>query len=361
MNKAQFYLSGGMATAAALCSIEGDGGGDAGGLAEFIEAGGGDGGSGGDGGAAAGSGQSGGDGGSGGDAGGDAAGAGGDGGGASGAEPGEPIVVPDHLKIFSADKAEGELSNQEWLAKKGFKSLDDVVKAHRAAEKSLHDGGRVKIPGEGASDEELATFRKAMGVPDKPEGYEIKLPEVEGIEGRYELDAGFADIFRPIAHKHNVSAAALNDLATAFMTAQAESDAGEARTNNQEFAAQVREWGGEASAKGENLKRGARLLELDKQAVNNMQKGLGARKTAALLERIGSMAGEDIFAGDQAAVRFGVVSAADAQKQIDAMIGDPAIAKQLNDKGDNAVKQKYNRLNEAVAELTDLEKRGRRR
>jgi hypothetical protein len=38
--------------------------------------------------------------------------------------------------------------------------------------------GMVKIPGEGATEDEIAAYRTAQGVPPTPEGYELPIPEV---------------------------------------------------------------------------------------------------------------------------------------------------------------------------------------
>ncbi len=37
--------------------------------------------------------------------------------------------------------------------------------------------GMIKIPGEGATDDEIAAYRKAMGVPDTVDGYQLTIPE----------------------------------------------------------------------------------------------------------------------------------------------------------------------------------------
>lgn len=55
-------------------------------------------------------------------------------------------------------------------------------KSWREAEKRLSEGGRIKIPGEGASDEELTEWRKALGVAESPDKYEIKVQPPAGYE-----------------------------------------------------------------------------------------------------------------------------------------------------------------------------------
>jgi len=59
--------------------------------------------------------------------------------------------------------------------------------------------GTVRIPTEKSSPEEIAAYRKAVGVPESPDKYELKLPE-----GEDEGYKAIADIVRTIGHKHGV-------------------------------------------------------------------------------------------------------------------------------------------------------------
>jgi hypothetical protein len=103
-----------------------------------------------------------------------------------------------------AEAGEGEdASNLDWLKGTKVKDLDSLVKIARDNQKALRESGRVKIPGADAKPEEIAAFREAMGVPDKAEGYEIKLPE--GLDGeKYEVDGKFLNPLRDVALAHNV-------------------------------------------------------------------------------------------------------------------------------------------------------------
>ena len=62
-----------------------------------------------------------------------------------------------------------ELPSITKFAKDGKISVDNLAKSYGELEKHL--GGSIKIPGEGASVEDIQKFRKAMGVPDKAEDY----------------------------------------------------------------------------------------------------------------------------------------------------------------------------------------------
>lgn len=93
----------------------------------------------------------------------------------------------------------------------GVKSVADVDKMLRdniAAARAKTDG-MVRVPGEGAKPEEIAAFRKALGVPDTAEGYGALRPETIP-EGVWDADAEKA--LQSVAHKHNLTPAALKDI-----------------------------------------------------------------------------------------------------------------------------------------------------
>jgi hypothetical protein len=62
-----------------------------------------------------------------------------------------------------------------------YKDLPSLVKSliHTKQLASGKMEGYVKVPGEGATPEELAAFRKVQGVPDSPDAYELKKPDGE--------------------------------------------------------------------------------------------------------------------------------------------------------------------------------------
>ncbi len=343
---------GGFATNGGLCSIEGEGGGEGEGA-----------------GAGAGGGGSGGaadlldEPGGGGDGG---AGEGGEGGGKPAGDvnseehDGSFVDVPDHLKAFSADKGDQKLSNQEWLAKIGIKDLDDLAGRYRSAEKGLREGGRIKIPGEGASDDEKAAFRAAMGVPEAADKYEIALPTAPGIAEDYAIDTAFSGPLAEIAFEHNVPAPAFKALAEKFMQLQADNIANEAVALNSDMDKYFKDLGTGAEGRKAEFKRGAQLMGLDKQKIARIQAGLGVAETLNMVSAVGQAAGEDYFAGDGGRAQFGVASSSDAKGQLDALIADPVSAKAIRN-GEEPYKSKYNRLVRAQAHFAEIEARNPRR
>ena len=70
-----------------------------------------------------------------------------------------------------------ELKSDPTLAK--YKTPEEAHKAHIEAVKLIgkRQEGVVHYPGENGKPEEWAAYRKAIGVPEKPDGYAVKLPE----------------------------------------------------------------------------------------------------------------------------------------------------------------------------------------
>lgn len=132
----------------------------------------------------------------------------------------------DAIQQKTEDKA-GEQKKEDqapvdWrasIADPELKKLAERVASPTDAIKSIADlrreiSVRIKIPGPDATDEDKAKYRKALGVPDKPEDYKIELPE--GVEAT-DADQAIIDMVVPIAHANGVPAAALNGLIGEFL------------------------------------------------------------------------------------------------------------------------------------------------
>lgn len=94
-----------------------------------------------------------------------------------------------------------------------YKSVEDLAKGHANAQALIGRKG-IFLPTEKSTPEEVAEFRKAIGVPDSPDGYHIK-PDVvpDGLVWNDDLPKPFL----AVAHKHHVSDAAMKDFGRAFM------------------------------------------------------------------------------------------------------------------------------------------------
>lgn len=90
------------------------------------------------------------------------------------AQPAQPSWE-DFKKSMAGDDADA----QAFLNK--YSDPAQAFKAWKSAVSKLSEGGRVKVPGENATAEELAEFNKAIGLPEKVEDYKITA-KVDGYE-----------------------------------------------------------------------------------------------------------------------------------------------------------------------------------
>jgi hypothetical protein len=106
--------------------------------------------------------------------------------------------------LTSEQKANAELIKSLSSFEKG---IPDLVEFYAKAE--VAKGKAIVVPSEGASKEELAAFRKAVGVPEKPDDYkleEVKLPNGETLDPEWDKN------LKALAHKINISQGQLNEL-----------------------------------------------------------------------------------------------------------------------------------------------------
>lgn len=90
-----------------------------------------------------------------------------------------------------------------------YSTLDDYIKAGYEAQNKLSSIKAVTPPTAESTPEEVAEYRKAMNVPENPDGYDIKLPDglVLG-----DADKPIADKFMAIAHKNNLPGNVVNEI-----------------------------------------------------------------------------------------------------------------------------------------------------
>lgn len=138
---------------------------------------------------------------------------------------------------------------RETITDPKLRAIADRVNSPTDLVKSIVDlrtdnSKRIKVPEEGAPEEDVAKYRKALGIPDKPDGYKITPPE--GVE-LSEADKKVLDAMLPLAHKAGVPAKAMNDLVNGFLGQQRELQTKfveDINKYNQESEASLkREWG----------------------------------------------------------------------------------------------------------------------
>lgn len=110
-------------------------------------------------------------------------------------EPSQPVEKPDWLEAkFWTDKGP---------------NVEALAKSYDVAQRALGRKAQAVVPpNEKSTPEEVAEYRKAIGVPDSPEGYNLKPEQIpEGVT----WDDATAKKAAELAYKHNVPASAMQE------------------------------------------------------------------------------------------------------------------------------------------------------
>ena len=110
-------------------------------------------------------------------------------------EGSQPVEKPDWLEAkFWTDKGP---------------NVEALAKSYDVAQRALGRKAQAVLPpNEKSTPEEIAEYRKAIGVPDSPEGYRLKPDNLpEGVQ----FDEATAKRAAELAHKHNVPASAMQE------------------------------------------------------------------------------------------------------------------------------------------------------
>jgi hypothetical protein len=271
-----------------------------------------------------------------------------------------PAGDPEWLGQFSADGGDADNpSHRDWLKAKGFKTVDDLAKSYREAEHALRNGSKLTVPGENAKPEEIAAFNKAIGVPEKPEGYEVKLPD--GVTAEL-LDMDLINSLKAKAHASGTPAKAFGELVNGVIQDQLDTLEKMKVAENGSRDEVLKEWGAAKDAKMADVQNAMRALNLNATDVSAMQRGFalqygepGSRKTLELLQKLGAGLAEDTLLGGDGPRRFGVTGE-QAQAEINKLIVDKDFQSKLTAKDPDAV-ARWTRLNGAVAADRDRKER----
>jgi hypothetical protein len=113
-----------------------------------------------------------------------------------------------------ADAPAPEITDKpEWLPEKFWRNdkadVESMAKSYQGLEQLLGKKANAIVPpNEKSSPEEVAAYRKAIGVPESPEDYKLKPEQLpEGVT----WDESVAKRAAELAHKHNVPAAAMQE------------------------------------------------------------------------------------------------------------------------------------------------------
>lgn len=230
-----------------------------------------------------------------------------------------------------------------------FNSIEDLVKANVDSRQKLSKA--IIPPGKDAGDEEVAAYRKAIGVPEAPDGYKFELPE--GAEAS-ENDKAFHSKMAEAFHGLNVTeeqAKGLNkvwnELSEAAKQAQVEAD--------KEFAEQAdaalrKAWGGDYDANKAHADRAAEQMfgsDLDEVRHLETKDGRFVMDHPVMLKAMAQIGREMTEAGLVPALP------ADAMEQAESELGEiRAKIEKAQAKGDNATANRlYQKEQDLIAKM----------
>lgn len=267
-----------------------------------------------------------------------------------GGDGGQVPADPSWYENVSAEAGEDDSpSLRDWLKSTGIKDVDQLAKVARDNVKALRDSGRIKVPGENATPEELAAYRKAVGVPDEPAGYEFAAPVGENGEPIQLNDATLTRIAE-FAHKHGLPKGPMQGLVADYIQAELDQLASAQRDLDAQAQKWVKDQGGEANAKIAAIDRAARALDLSSQDLQQLRAVWGPEKALSLMARLGEGMAEDVLIGGGKG-RFGVTGA-EAQAEIDRLSKDADFLAKVKIAGSPEA-ARWKRLNDAAGEAAN--------
>ena len=140
-----------------------------------------------------------------------------------------PAPPPSGVIDYRASLPE-DIRNHPSLA--SYSSLEALAKGHIYTKSMV--GGKIEELAGKANPEADAAFRKAIGVPDTPDKYEFKRPDLpEGVQ----YDEESEKWFRAEAHKHGLTPKQATSLFNSEIARRLEQHAGYEKTNKEAIAA----------------------------------------------------------------------------------------------------------------------------
>jgi hypothetical protein len=270
----------------------------------------------------------------------------GDGGADGGADP-------DWYANLSADADGDKPSLRDWVKATGVKDLEGLAKVARDNQAALRESGRIKIPGEGAKPEELAEFRKAIGVPAAAAEYTVTAPK-DDAGNDLPLNDELIGRMAESALKHGAPKAVFEGIVSDFIQAQLD-EAAEIDTAQKQLAEDtVKGWGKDKDANLAAIDNAARALGIDRNKMVALRNALGADFALDMMAKLGKGMAEDVMITG-GSNRFGI-SGAEAVQEIARLKTDGEFQKKLM-AGDPASVARWNRLNEAEAAYEEAKRK----
>lgn len=179
-----------------------------------------------------------------------------------------------------------------------FPTVTDLISSYANAEKAI-SAKKITPPGENATPEQVAEWRKLVGAPDKPDGYGPLKPEKlpAGAEWSDELAGKLAEI----GIKHHLPKAALADIVALNLSAQeaaAQKNGADAEAYvAQQTEALKKEWG---QGYDENLAQSVKAAKLLGVDITDPEVGSNAKMIRLLHSASKLMREDKLLGGDGA-------------------------------------------------------------
>ncbi len=236
-------------------------------------------------------------------------------------------VPANFLAMIPGEAPDGEPSLQDWVKSAGVKDVATLAKIARDNQKALRESGRIKIPGEGATPQEVAEYRAAIGVPNDPTGYTV--PEFKDAGGNpIPINTALTERIFAKAHELGGSKALVEQLVASEIEAQiAEHDEG-VKALQQQARDHMNKWGAEKDQGIAQVSAALKEMGFSREDVDHMRAmpgGVG--KFLDAMRKVGSNFTEDsLIKGD--AKTFGMTPE-QAAADLKAMQADPEQAKKI--------------------------------
>lgn len=241
-----------------------------------------------------------------------------------GGGPTVPQTWPDDWKEKVSSRNEAMKS---WISRYG--SVEAALEGGWQAVQKVRTGQYKRAaPGEEASPEEVAAYRKEAGIPEAPDKYDFALPK--GVM-EAEADKALLDQFKGVFHKHNLSADAAKGIVADYLAVK-EQDEIAARDAAIEKTAMNR-----ATLKAEMGKDHPRNIRLAKGYLDGLVGEDGRKEVSDLVLSDGTRLG-DHPAFVKMAVQ-GALSSGDAATIVAAEFGGGSGGKSLQDQLKEASRQ----------------------
>lgn len=239
----------------------------------------------------------------------------------------EPAAAPPAAPIsFGPDEKWKEGLAPELLSDptiKNVKTLSDAMKMLQHSQRAIGADKIVK-PGKNTTDEEWGKIYDALGRPESPDKYDLKVPEGS------KIDPEFHKAFKETLHKSGILPSQGQKMMDWYQgeVAKAEKAFADSQAKAQEEAvgSLKKEWGNAFETKIQKANAGLKLI-LDEAQANEIANDpvlANHPKFIRLAAKLGEMVSEDRNAGDKGAGLPRLHSPEEAQKEINRIMGDKA-------------------------------------